>query len=72
MIVYSINTADGNLWRVHRECSQLYGNLKLGEAIRVARLAARAEHRRTGLQVVVEMAQGAGNLRLAHFHTCVA
>lgn len=55
MVSYSIHESRDGSWRVCRSSVVLFRGLRLAEAIRLAREAARDEFRRSGRATTVEM-----------------
>ena len=67
MVVYTLKQADDGEWSICRMGSALFTQMQLGLAIKLARQAARDEHRRSGQPTCVEMRGLGSPIRLGYF-----
>lgn len=65
----SLVECEGGAWSICRDSVVLYGQLRLGPAIRLARQLARDEHGRTGRDVSVVLTGLQDGIRLARYGT---
>lgn len=72
MVTYSLKQSLDGSWCVGRLGFSLFSNLRLGEAIRLAREVARDEHVRSGRSVCVEMPGTDACIRLAQYARAAA
>ncbi len=67
MVTISLKQTAAGSWSICRCQVKLFGDLRLGPAITLAREVARDEHRRMGRQVCVEMPGPVSTIVLARY-----
>jgi hypothetical protein len=67
MVVYTLKQADDGEWSICRMGIALFTQTQLGQAIKLARKAARDEHCRSGQPTCVEMRGLGSPIRLGYF-----
>jgi hypothetical protein len=72
MVIISIKPSANGGWKVCRSHVALFGDLRLGAAIRLARELARDEHQRSSGSVSVEMPGPTSAIVLARYSGSVA